>query len=320
MKQFAIMKHSVGWLFFWACLMIGSVVMFIVHMRRSIEFTGWVSVILNGVLEEQAVKSSVGEMMKELWYTDYNIGVTPDESITTLLIKVGFKQDTDAIVLTDTLRKVLVDDAHLVSEDDIVSLSLIGPSIGDYMKKSAVSALIIGLILMAVYMMISFSGIRRVIPPFTLAMVAIVTMLFDVSIPAGAYGILMRLNSTIQIDTVFIIAILTTMWYSINDTIIVFDRIRENSTNDQAWLRKNTILMWKLIDVSLWQTLRRSIGTSFSTLLVVIAMYVFGSGVIQTFSFVVWFGIIAGTFSSMFVASPLVYILMWSYRKEQNKL
>jgi len=113
--------------------------------------------------------------------------------------------------LTDTLRKVLVDDAHLVSEDDIVSLSLIGPSIGDYMKKSAVSALIIGLILMAVYMMISFSGIRRVIPPFTLAMVAIVTMLFDVSIPAGAYGILMRLNSTIQIDTVFIIAILTTM-------------------------------------------------------------------------------------------------------------
>jgi SecD/SecF fusion protein len=124
---------------------------------------------------------------------------------------------------------------------------------------------------MAIYMMFSFAAIRKAIPPSTLAVVTIITMIFDVSIPAGAYGFLMMINNSITLDTVFIIAVLTNMGYSINDTIIVFDRIRENIQNKN----EKNIIYGKVFDDSLWQTMRRSIGTSLSTLLVIVAMYIF---------------------------------------------
>jgi len=78
--------------------------------------------------------------------------------------------------------------------------------------------------------------------------------------------------------------------------------------------------MGKIIDMSLWQTMRRSLGTSFSTLLVVVAMYFFGGGVIQQFAFTVGFGILSGVFSSIFIAAPLMYVLMGSFFKEYKKL
>jgi SecD/SecF fusion protein len=145
----------------------------------------------------------------------------------------------------------------------------------------------------------------------------VATMFFDISIPSGAYWLWMSINPTIQIDTVFIIAILTTMWYSINDTIIVFDRIRENFHNKGTG---KDILYWKIFEDSLWQTMKRSIWTSLSTLLVVIAMFIFGSWVIKSFAFVIWVWVISGSFSSIFIAAPLAYIALWKYKKEKNKL
>jgi SecD/SecF fusion protein len=150
-----------------------------------------------------------------------------------------------------------------------------------------------------------------------LAIVTIATMFFDISIPSWAYWLWMGINSTIQIDTVFIIAILTTMWYSINDTIIVFDRIRENLQN--KWTGKD-ILYWKIFEDSLWQTMKRSIWTSLSTLLVVIAMFVFGSWVIQSFAFVIWVWVVAWSFSSIFIAAPLAYMALWKYKQERKKI
>ena len=79
------------------------------------------------------------------------------------------------------------------------------------MKDTAIKALIIGLILMAIYMMFAFSTIRKYVSPGTLALVTIITMIFDISIPAGAYGFWMMINPTISVDTVFIIAILASM-------------------------------------------------------------------------------------------------------------
>jgi SecD/SecF fusion protein len=108
---------------------------------------------------------------------------------------------------------------------------------------------------MAIYMMFSFATIRKSVSPSVLAMVTIVTMVFDISIPAGAYGFLMMINSSITIDTVFIIAVLTNMGYSINDTIIIFDRIRENIQNKN----EKGIVYGKIFDDSLRQTMRRSI-------------------------------------------------------------
>jgi SecD/SecF fusion protein len=144
-------------------------------------------------------------------------------------------------------------------------------------------------------------------------------MLFDISIPIWAYGFRMMINPTIQIDTIFIIAILTTMWYSINDTIIIFDRIRENM-REHGDREKGTLIYWKIFEKSLRQTMRRSMGTSISTLLVIVAMYILGTGVIQQFAFTMWIWVLAGTFSSIFVAAPLAYLIIGKYKKERKKL
>jgi SecD/SecF fusion protein len=148
-----------------------------------------------------------------------------------------------------------------------------------------------------------------------LAFVTIGTMIFDISIPAGAYWLWMSINSTIQIDTIFIIAILTTMWYSINDTIVIFDRIRENLQHKGTG---KDISHGKVFEDSLWQTMRRSIGTSVSTLLVVIAMFLFGSGVIQGFAFAIGIWVIAWSYSSIFIAAPLAYIVSGKIRKNNK--
>lgn len=133
-------------------------------------------------------------------------------------------------------------------------------------------------------MLFSFAGIRKEISPALLAGIVIATMIFDVAIPAGAYGLRMGINKTISIDTVFIIAILTTMGYSINDTIIIFDRIRENIKNKAG---QKGVLFGKVFEDSLRQTMRRSIMTSASTFIVVLIMFVIGTGIIKQFAFTI---------------------------------
>jgi preprotein translocase SecF subunit len=106
---------------------------------------------------------------------------------------------------------------------------------------------------------------------------------------------------------------LTIMGYSINDTIIIFDRIRENIIKawNQSWKKQLNYAM--IFEDSLRQTMRRSVGTSLSTFLVIVAMYVFGSGVIQSFALVMGIGILAGSFSSIFIAAPLAYyMILWN--------
>jgi preprotein translocase SecF subunit len=162
---------------------------------------------------------------------------------------------------------------------------------------------------MAIYMMFSFGGVRKVIPPHILAAITITTMIFDVSIPAGMYAIWMMIDPTIQVNSIFIIAILTTIGYSINDTIIVLDRIKENAIEDEEAIVSGKHQVANLIDTSIWQTMRRSLGTSFSTLVVVIMMFLIGDGVIQQFAYVIGWGIIAGTFSSIFISATSLYVL-----------
>lgn len=187
------------------------------------------------------------------------------------------------------------------------------------MQHTAIKALILGIIFMAIYMMISFSSIRNYIKPEVLALVTVVTMIFDISIPVGAYGFWMMINPTIQIDTVFIIAILTTMGYSINDTIIIFDRVRENMQKEGT-KSPERLVYGKIFEDSLRQTMRRSMGTSISTLIVIVVMYILGTGVIKTFAFTIGVGVLAGTASSIFLAAPLAYLLLGKFNKEKKSL
>lgn len=320
-KVFSIMKRTPVWLGIALILMVAGILSFLNNPRRSIEFVGGISFTVDEIIDADALEDSVATAVESIGSPSYDFtSDIVDGEWTKWLLKIALDDDKVIKELTESLKQTLQSDGHITDESSLSSLSIIGPSIGDFMRRSAKRAIIVGLILMALYMMISFAGIRTVIPPYVLAIVTIVTMAFDVSIPAGAYGLLMQFNSTVQIDTVFIIAILTTMGYSINDTIIIFDRIRENIAKEEKSLLAGGALLGNVIETSLWQTMRRSLGTSISTLLVVVAMYFLGSWVIQTFAFTIGLGIVAGTFSSLFIAAPLMYLLMGKYGKERGKL
>jgi SecD/SecF fusion protein len=161
--------------------------------------------------------------------------------------------------------------------------------------------------------MFAFSAVRSMVSPAILALITVVTLLFDISIPAGAYGLLTVLNPATQVDLVFIASILTVMGYSINDTIIIFDRVRENMHIHEGAIKTGKMTYLQIFEDSLWQTMRRSLGTSLAALIMIIMMWILGTGLIKTFSYVIGVGIVAGTVSSIFVAAPLAYLcIKWS--------
>lgn len=292
--------------------------LFIMNINLSIDFTGGMQIRVANSLDESFAKDATN-YLTEQGIEEVSIGTKAEELFTDIIIKTNAQEDAEITKISDTIQEFLIENNYIADEEWILQASITGPSVGAYMQSAALWAIIIGIILMMVYMLFSFASIRKIISPSILAAVTVVTMLFDILIPAGAYGLLMLINPTVQVDTIFIIAILTIMWYSINDTIVIFDRIRENTESIIAEKSKN-ILYAKIFEDSIWQTMRRSLGTSISTLLVVVTMYIFGTGVIKLFAFTTGIGVLAGSVSSIFIAVPLAYLLLGKFSKEQKKL
>lgn len=314
---FSIMKRAYTWVSLWAILLIIAWFLFFSNARYSEEFTWWVKISVAGNLDKTAVSQDILQYMKDKWYKDNTVDIEIENTITRISLRTKVEKDEQVNLLSQDIQKVLIEKWYIQSPDEVLEQAITWPSVGSYMQKSAKNALIVGLILMAIYMLFSFAGIRKEISPSLLALVVILTMVFDVGIPAGAYGLRMYLDKTITIDTIFIIAVLTNMGYSINDTIIVFDRIRENIKNKAG---QKGMLFGKIFEDSIWQTMRRSFGTIMTTLIVIIAMYILGTGVIRQFAFTIGIGVIAGSYSSIFIAAPLTYILLGKYRKERNEM
>ena len=175
----------------------------------------------------------------------------------------------------------------------------VGASIGDDLKKSAIYSLGIGAILIVLYITLRFE--------FSFAIGGILSLLHDIIIAVGFIALM-----GYEVDTPFIAAILTILGYSINDTIVIYDRIREN-------LKRRHTKNWTLedcMDESVNQTAIRSLNTSITTLFSVIALLIFGGASLKTFIMTLLIGILAGTYSSIFVATPIVYLL--NKRKGNN--
>jgi len=190
---------------------------------------------------------------------------------------------------------------------------VIGSTLGKELKSKSISAIIIALFLISLYLAIVFRRIGRVISPFSLSLGAIAALVHDLLIVVGVFVILGKWKG-IQIDAPMIAAALTILGYSINDTVVIFDRIRENVISHNIRLNKNADSgeFNSIVHKSIKQTLNRSISTSLTTLFVIIAIYVFGGATLKNFSLALIIGIVSGTYSSIFIASP---ILMWMHRR-----
>jgi SecD/SecF fusion protein len=176
----------------------------------------------------------------------------------------------------------------------IMRVETVGPAVGADLRKAAYKALLYALIGICLYISLRFE--------FRFAITAIIALAHDIAFSLGMIAITGR-----EITLPVIAALLTIVGYSINDTIVLFDRIRE----DRKFMRKTS--QADIINLSINQTLSRTVLTSLTTLLVVLALFIFGGKVINDFSFVLLIGILVGTYSSIFIASPL--LVDWPSRR-----
>ncbi len=177
---------------------------------------------------------------------------------------------------------------------EVMRVETVGPAVGEDLRRAAIKALIFAMIGMCLYISFRFE--------FRFAVTAIIALIHDVLVSLGMIALTGR-----EISLPVIAALLTIVGYSINDTIVLFDRIRE----DRKFMRKAG--QEEIINTSINQTLSRTVLTSLTTLVVVLALFIFGGTVINDFSFVLLVGVIVGTYSSIFIASPL--LIDWPGRK-----
>lgn len=178
----------------------------------------------------------------------------------------------------------------------------IGPSVGAELRKNATIGIVLVLLGISLYIAFAFRKVYRPVSSWKYGLITLITLFHDVAIPAGLLAVLGKFLR-IEIDTNFIVALLVVVGFSVHDTIVVFDRIRENLMLDRG--RTN---FGQLINQSVNQTLARSVNTSFTLILVLIALYFTGPVSIKYFILTLLVGVTTGIYSSIFVASPLLEI------------
>ena len=283
--QIEIIKNSKKFLGISAVFLIISLVVFFAKgLNYGIDFSG--GNLFQLKFEKSITLNQINSNLDEIAKTIHQ--VNPNSR------KVQISEDNTVIIRTPELKESqkteVLNNLKKIGNFEINKEEKVGASVGEEIKTSAILALSIGAVLIILYITFRFE--------FTFAVAAVAALFHDLIIAIGVIALL-----GYEIDTPFIAAILTILGYSINDTIVVFDRIRENMK------RKNRGTFEQCLDKSVNQVMIRSLNTSVTTLFAIIAILVFGGDSLKTFIMTLLIGILAGTYSSVFIATPLVYIL-----------
>lgn len=183
--------------------------------------------------------------------------------------------------------------------------SSIGPSVGKELTRKAIILIILVSLMIVTFIAYAFRGVSQQIASWKYGVIAIVTLLHDVIIPVGIFTVLSHFYGA-EVDTLFVVAILTVLGLSVSDTIVVFDRIRENLHNEHA--EKKDVSFADVVGKSLSQVYTRSVNTSLTVIMVLLALFFFGPESTRYFALMLTAGMFFGTYSSIFLASPLLVV------------
>ncbi len=244
-------------------------------LNLSVDFTG--GLVLQVKFEQSVEVAQIRESLSSIGQGQAIIQAYDNKDV---LIRF---QAQDEDVRRSVLDKLKKDFGGLT----ILKIDKVGPVVGQELRAQAVIALLLALAGILIYMAFRFK--------FRFGVAAVLSLVHDSILMLGVYSLTGK-----EVSVAFIAAILTVVGYSLNDTIVVLDRVREN------WpaLRSKGVL--ELVDNSINQTLSRTINTSLTTLLPIVAMFIFGGEVISNFAFAFLVGIVVGTYSSIYVASSVV--------------
>lgn len=203
-------------------------------------------------------------------------------------------------VSEETHQEVLRAARERFGEFDELRFDSIGPVIGQELARKSMWALGVVFVAIIIYIAISFRHVARPVAAWKYGVITILTGFHDVIIPLGLFAILGKFYGT-EVNAAFIAAVLTILGYSINDTIVVLDRVREN-------LAKGVGAFEEIVERSVHQTIARSLNTTITTLLALVAVYFFGGETVKDFTLALIVGIATGAYSSIFIASPLLVV------------
>ena len=190
----------------------------------------------------------------------------------------------------------------------VTQVNTVGPTMGKEMTKKAIIAIVFVIIAILGFIAFAFREVSLPVSSWKYGVVAMVTIIHDILVPVGVYAYLSHYYGA-EVDTLFVVALLTVMAVTISDKIVVFDRIRENLK-----VQGHKKPFEEIVGESVAQTFTRSINTSLTTVLSLVALYYFGPEVTRFFSLTLMVGIVVGTYSSIFVAAPLLTV--WNTYKK----
>lgn len=194
-----------------------------------------------------------------------------------------------------------------------VSYNNVGPTIGKDLTTKSIIAVILASLAIIIFIAYSFRKLPKPLSSWIFGLCAIIALLHDLLITTGFVAIFGYFYSWMEVDALFVTALLTIMGFSVHDTIVVYDRLREN------FIKNPHSDIEMIAEESTNQTLARSINTSLTTVIVLLALLVFGAESIRHFVSVLAFGIILGTYSSIFNATPLVVLWHKAILRQRNK-
>lgn len=182
----------------------------------------------------------------------------------------------------------------------------IGPTIGSELQTKSIYAVVLVLLAIAFFIMIAFSKVSKPVSSWKYGLIALISLAHDVIVPLGAFAILGHFFGA-EVDTLFVTAVLVVLGFSVHDSIVVFDRVRENLRKNQEKNVKEAFE--ETVGKSVEQTLSRSLNTSLTVVFVLVALLFLGPAAVQFFVVTLLIGVIMGTYSSVFIGSPLLVTL-----------
>jgi preprotein translocase subunit SecF len=296
-----IIKHRRWFFIISVILFVGSIItLFYPGMRYGIDFTGGTAIEVR-YTEQRPEPIQVQSAVE--WVTEVSSLQPIGEQGYLIRTRELTPQEKEEVLSTLNING---------AQYTLERYNSIGPSIGSELRRKSIIAIILVIICIVLFITFAFRKVSEPLPSWKYGLAAIIALAHDVIIPLGAY-ILWNHFVGGDIDLLFITALLAILGYSVHDTIVVFDRVRENLRKNKE--ERRTEDFETTVGRSVNETFARSINTSVTIFLVLLALFFFGGEATRHFSFVLLIGVVIGTYSSIFLASPLLVVFeKWQRR------
>lgn len=298
----SFVKYRKIYFIFSGVLILGSLAcLAIFGLKMGIDFTGG-SVLELEFKTERPANPEIQEKLADLNLGEFYIQPTGEKGVILRLRDIS-----------EETHQLLLEKLGELQELQELRFESIGPVVGKELKEKTKIVIVLSLLAILFYIAFSFRRIQKPVSSWQYGVVSLLALFHDVLIPLGVFSILGKLYE-VQITIPVVVALLTVLGYSINNTVVVFDRIRENLLK-ALHQKYGEGGFEETVDRSLNQTLTRSLNTSLTTLFVLIAIFFLGGETLKYFALALILGIVAGTYSSFFLASPIL-VSWYNWRKK----